>query len=203
MFSYNNRNVYYNCLSDVFIKNVELREKIIDTNFDLENFINNLDKVFTFDDGGSIMYSFNNYKILSCNAVDGNNDIIIGNLAMEYEPGFCKNNKEVYEKCFRTEFFRIVDILDDYTTDDYNYVFITIDQFQDSNPINVKIKKSFLKELEKGKYYEFKFIYYTPNVELINNYIDLFNKYELVSISKTDKVGLELVGSNICEKLAK
>lgn len=202
MFSYNNRNVYYNCLSDVFVEKVELREKVIDTNFNLENFINNLD-VFTVEEDGSIMYSFDNYKILSCNMVNGNSDIIIGNSKMDYEPNFCQNNKEMQEKCFRTEFFRIVDILDNYPTDDYDSVFITIDQFQDRNPINVKINKNLLGQLEKGKYYKFEFIYYIPNDYIVNNYIDLFNKYELVGISKTDKVGLELVGSNKCEKLAK
>lgn len=189
-FNYNGRNVYYNCLSEVYIDEIELRLKLSQKNFDFEDWLNQLTVLENFYDGGSTMYRFDQYKILSCNTIEGDNDIIIGNSTMEYENNLCNKDKSTEEKCFYTDIFRVVDILDSYVNDDIHYVFITVDQFQDPNPINVKIEKTFLEQIQKGYYYEFQFLYYLPNDYVIHDNIDIFNHYELVSISPTSKEGL-------------
>ena len=194
-------NIYTNCLDSVYINGMDLEKVLSKGNFDIESWIRSLDYVGRFFDGGSIMYQSSNYRILKCNTIDGNKDIIIGPTDMEYEDNFCKNDMEIYHKCYYTDIFRVIDILDDYPSEDNSYIFITLDQFQDHNPVNVKINKNFVSHLKIGSYYEFKFLYYLPNKYNMNNTYDAFYNYELISILSTEKEGLQQVSTNTCEKL--
>lgn len=203
IYSNGSRNIYTNCLDNVYINGNDLKKLLSNGNFDIEGWIRSLDYVGSFYDGGSIMYQSSNYRVLKCNTFDGNKDIIIGSLDMEYEDNFCKNDVEIYQKCYYTDIFRVIDILDNYPVEDDSYVFVTLDQFQDHNPVNVKIDKNFVINLETDNYYEFKFLYYFPNEYNMTDTYDAFYNYELVSILSTKKEGLQQVSTNKCEKLVK
>lgn len=199
----NNRTIFLNCIDNVYIEGKDLRWLLTSQNFDLELYLNSIKNANYLYDGGSVLYKGDNYSFLKCNSLNGNKDIIIGDTNLEIQDSFCQNNYKEHERCIYTDFFRVVDILDSYGSDDDRYVFVTLDQYQNLNPINVKISKGFIDVLEKGEYYEFKFMYYNPNDYKISGYYDIFYNYELINISKTDKRGLEQVSSNKCEKLIK
>lgn len=203
IYSKDNISIYTNCVYNVYVDKIPLKDYVNKSDFDIDKWLSSFDYVDSFYDGGSIMYENSQYRVLKCNTLDGNKDIIIGSLDMEYEDNFCKNEVEIYQKCYYTDIFRVIDILDNYPVEDNSYVFITLDQFQDHNPVNVKIDKNFVNNLEIGNYYEFKFLYYLPNVYNMNDTYDAFYNYELVSVLNTEKEGLQQVSTNKCEKLVK
>ena len=198
--SINGRDIFYNNIDDFFIEGIPFKEKLNDLSFDFIDFMEHLDNKGVFYDGGSVMYSYNDYNILSCHTVSENNDIIIGNKYMEYQDNFCKNEKNDYLKCIYKDIFKIIDINDGYNSKG-EYAFITIDKFQDFNPFIVKVNNNFLNGVEKNNYYEFKFLYYYPSDIKISNDADVFNNYELLSITKVLENGLLDTSSNSCEKL--
>lgn len=199
--TFKGRDIFYNNIDDFLIDGVSFKEKLEDSSFDFIDFMEHLDNKGIFYDGGSVMYSYNDYNILSCHTISENNDIIIGNKYMEYQDNFCKNEKSDYLKCVYKDIFKIIDINDDYNSQVLEYTFVTIDKFQNFNPFIVKIEKKFLNGIEKDKYYEFKFLYFYPTDYEIKSDIDIFDNYELVSVTKVKENGLLDTSSNSCEKL--
>lgn len=92
-----NRKIYTYCLDSIKIKDYnnlfELKD-YLETN---TNAINDIIKKFTdnntnsYDDGGTILYNGDDFKLLKCHTLSGNNDIYIGDKNMGYLNNFCNN----------------------------------------------------------------------------------------------------------------
>lgn len=94
-FTEENRKVYTYCIDEINIykgKDVlSLKEYLgLDEDgieFIIENFAE--DSNNSYDDGGSILYHGDNFNILKCHTIMGNNDIYIGDKNMGYSSNFC------------------------------------------------------------------------------------------------------------------
>ena len=63
--SINGRDIFYNNIDDFFIEGIPFKEKLKDLSFDFIDFMEHLDNKGVFYDGGSVMYSYKDYNILS------------------------------------------------------------------------------------------------------------------------------------------
>lgn len=83
-------------------------------------------------------------------------------------------------------------------SNDSNYLYITVHEFQVEGTYTLKLSKLISEKLEVGKSYEFTF-------SVDNEYIDvdtdkLFNQGEVLDIEYTDKEGLDRVSKYYCDK---
>lgn len=100
----------------------------------------------------------------------------------KYEPEVFENGE-----CTFTKTYRIVDIMD-YKAEDDSLKFIVIDQFQVQEPFIIKLTKDQVSQLKKDEHYEFTF---EGKKKYKNNEkAEIFDKFELIELNKTDKVGL-------------
>lgn len=85
---------YFNCLNRIDIKYSE--EDIYELNYLLQDNKINLNDLYKkannkeeYDDGGSVLYQYDDFSILKCNTLEGNNDIIFGNTNLSKTEEFC------------------------------------------------------------------------------------------------------------------
>ncbi len=93
-FSYNDTNYYYgNTNFRLYLTEnnyqYDLETSITNNLVTLDNILNKSKSVNSLYDGGSKMYHFNQFNILVCHTIAGNNDVIIGDTEMEIED-FCE-----------------------------------------------------------------------------------------------------------------
>lgn len=100
-----------------------------------------------------------------------------------------KNNKTI---CEYTRTFKILGI---YESNDYKYLYVTIRAFQDEDIQTIKIERD-MTEVKEGNSYEFTFKT-TKKVDE-NSILSLSQNSSIISIEKTDKVGLQQVDKKIC-----
>lgn len=101
-FEEENRNIYVYCLDKInIIKNnekIELKEYLKTDKEAIDFILGSFTKESygSYDDGGSKLYSGEDFNILKCHTIDNNNDIYIGNKNMGYFNSFCRgiNEKE-------------------------------------------------------------------------------------------------------------
>lgn len=91
------RDVYTYCLDNIIIteennNSSELNDYLKTFDDAIYYIINNYttNPGPSFDDGGSKIYSGEDFNILVCKTLSGNNDIYIGDKEMGYKEGFCK-----------------------------------------------------------------------------------------------------------------
>lgn len=104
-----NQNIYTYCLDSIKINNGETSQELKDyyqqNNNVIEEIINALTNIQSYDDGGSKLYrdimktdfSNNGLSILQCNTLTGNQDIYIGPQDMEYQTEFCQYDENMKE----------------------------------------------------------------------------------------------------------
>lgn len=97
-YSDENKKIFFYCIDRITIndgnvsfdsKEQKVDEEII--NYIIDNYTEAAE--VSYDDGGSMIYHSNNFKVLKCHALlkDGfNTDIYIGNGNMSYSSGYCK-----------------------------------------------------------------------------------------------------------------
>lgn len=100
-----------------------------------------------------------------------------------------KNNKTI---CEYTRTFKILGI---YESNDDKYLYVTIRAFQDEDIQTIRIERN-MTEVEEGNDYEFTFKT-TKKVDE-NSILSLSQNSSIISIVKTDKVGLEQVNKSVC-----
>ena len=91
-----------------------------------------------------------------------------------------------------TKTYNVVNVAD---SNDENYLYLTIRQFQDEEVKTVKVQRSLANTVEKENNYEFTF-QYTNNIAE-DNIESIFANTMLIAIKKTDKQGLEQVQDSI------
>lgn len=82
-------------------------------------------------------------------------------------------------------------------SNDENYLYITIHEFQVEGTYTLKLPMTISKDLEVGKSYEFTF---KTTKSYINTTTDnLFNNSEVINLKYSDKVGLDRISKYYCE----
>lgn len=104
-----------------------------------------------------------------------------------------ENNLKEKETCTLIRTFYIDDIKN---SNDENYLYVTLHEYQVEGVFTIKISKVIGKELEKNNNYEFTFT--TPKDYMWETTDKLFNNREIISIEKTDKVGMEQTSKYYC-----
>lgn len=193
-----NNNYYLYCLDKI---TVDYGDRTLDLNKALERKQIGMDFVYdevkkdgdviTYKDGGSLKYSNNIFSLLSCQTVDGNNDYYFGPSNMEYREGFCR---EVPYTCSFTRTYLVLDISD---SNDENYVYLTLREFQEEEVVTVKVKRSLASVIIEDNNYEFKFASTGKSTNL--DIKSLFESNTLLSINSTDKIGLDQINENVCK----
>lgn len=100
-----------------------------------------------------------------------------------------KSNKTV---CEYTRTFKILGI---YESNDDKYLYVTIRAFQDEDIQTIRIERN-MSEITEGEYYEFTFK--TSKEVDGNSILSLSQNSSIISIEKTDKVGLQQVDKSVC-----
>lgn len=104
-----------------------------------------------------------------------------------------ENNLKEKETCTLIRTFYIDDIKN---SNDENYLYVTLHEYQVEGVFTIKISKVIGKELEKNNNFEFTFT--TPKDYMWETTDKLFNNREIISIEKTDKVGMEQTSKYYC-----
>ncbi len=126
----------------------------------------------------SSLVIFNDFKSEKVETVVENEETIFNNTL---------ENKDDFTKTYN-----VLNIAD---SDDENYLYLTIKQFQNDEVETVKVLKSLANGIEANKNYEFTFQYGNKNIE--DNIKSIFENATLVQIKGTDKTGLEQVQDTI------
>lgn len=99
-FEHNGTNYYYgNTDFTLYLKRVNSNDKynistaIINELVDFNDILSQSKTSEIYRDGGSKLYQYNQFNIIVCNTIEGNNDVIIGDTEMQIG-NFCNTNKE-------------------------------------------------------------------------------------------------------------
>lgn len=180
-----NRKIYSYCLESIKFKGSELKV-LLNDGMRIDDIVKNMKVVDLYKDGGSKLYRNQEISILMCQTIDGNKDIYIGNKKMKYEKDFCQSKSETFIKTYK-----ILNIED---SNDYDYLYITIRQFQGEEVETVKVKRDRFNDVEVGKNYEITFKNKGIEKDTIK---DIFTQGKIVSVVLTTKEGLDQVNENI------
>lgn len=193
-----NRNYYLYGLDKIIVDygdhDLELNKALEARQFRMESVIDLIGSKNqqSYWDGGSIKINNKDISLLQCHTTDGNQDYYFGPSDMEYEPGFCNDQPYI---CSFTKTYLVLDVSD---SNDKNYFYLTLKMFQGEEVATVKVKRNLINEIIEDKFYEFKFnILETSNDN--DSIQEIFNNYNLISITETDKTGLDQVNENICK----
>lgn len=91
-------------------------------------------------------------------------------------------------------FIRTYNILNIANSNDENYIYLTIRQFQAEEVQTIKVEKKLCPQIEEGKNYEFTI---KPNKKLEDNILSIFANSTIISIKETDKIGLNQIQDSI------
>lgn len=146
----------------------------------------------TTDGGNKVTYWGLGYKVIRYVGVSPNEPyknnigVKMGNWFMKYELDEKENKEEKREYIKTYNVIEKLDITDE--TGIYNYYIIK--QFQDNEPVLIKVSNNY--NLEKDKNYEFVlFGIRKDNIKYTQN--EIFDNFEIKNIIETDKIGLEQI----------
>lgn len=112
---------------------------------------------------------------------------------------FVKSNKFVNEDKNQDQsqlktFIRTYKILNIAESNDQDYLYLTIRQFQDEEVQTIKVKRNLCPQIQEEKNYEFTI---KPNKKIEDNILSIFNNSTIISIKETDKTGLNQIQDSI------
>lgn len=144
---------------------------------------------YTLSDGESKIYKTDKFEAILCNTIEGNKDVYFGtsNIASNLKGFYC--GKEPDNICHFTRTYHILNITDD---DDYNFINVTLKQFQGEITM---VRLNRIDNLRVGKNYEFVFSTYEIYEDTISN---IFKNSTLIEVKETSKMGLEQNQDKIC-----
>jgi len=191
-------NYYLYCLDEIIVDygdrtldlNKALERKQITMDFVYEE-VKKDGKVNTYWDGGSIKYNNNDFSLLKCQTTLGNNDYYFGPSSMTKKEGFC------IEEPYTCSFVRTYLILDTSISNDENYIYLTLKEYQDEEVVTVKIDKTLVPEIVEDNYYEFRFTSTGKSNE--TDIKSIFESNKLIEINKTIRTGLNQINENLCK----
>ena len=185
-------NIYTYCIDDVMItvnkKQINLKEYINSNENSIEKIIEILNKYDVAYDGGTTIYKGNNITLIRCNTLDGNKDIYIGDSSMKHKENFCKENNSTFVKTY------IIQNIEEYTEQQYeNGIPVTyaisyqvkLKDFEGKE--HVVIINNIWDKLEKGKTYEFEFMFYDYLTDIKDDTQYIFKNSNIIEIRETNK----------------
>lgn len=129
--------------------------------------------------------------------------IYVNNFEIEKNIYISEKNKEILlenkdnhqkEPSIIYEFTRTYNILNVEESTDYDYLYLTIREYQGKDVSTVRVSRTLASNVEENNAYEFTFKYNYPETELIEGTVEeIFEKCKLVSINLTTKTGLEQI----------
>ena len=126
--------------------------------------------------------------MIICNT-ENSKDLYFGtpNIASNLKGEYC--GKKIDNQCSFTRTYKVVKLQED---DDYNYINVTLKQYQ-SESIQVRIKRN--DKLKEGKNYEFTFVTYETFEDTMKN---IFDYSEIIDIKETSKLGMDQKMDSVC-----
>lgn len=121
-------------------------------------------------------------------------DIKIEMLIDMYTKNFMRLNFSIINNQ-KNNFTRTYEVLNIEESNDENYLYLTIKQFQQEEVEAVKVLKNLANSVEANKNYEFTFK--KTNLTIEDSIGSIFENAELISIKENDKTGLEQIQEKI------
>lgn len=188
-------NYYLYCLDELDVdfgnRTLELNKALDLKQVDMEFVLGEVKEAETFKDGGSTLYKNDDFAVLQCNTIDGNHDYYFGPSDMKYEEGFCKSDAYL---CSFTKTYLLLDVS---PSNDSNFVYLTLKEFQDEDVVTKKVNSNILNDLEEDHYYEFRFGSFGNNTS--NNISDVFDNNVLLNVKQTNLIGSEQINEDVCK----
>ena len=132
------------------------------------------------NNNGTLYYN-GDYKIVKCN-LDNNKNLYVGTDDMTVDD-LCVKNSE------KTAFKRTYQILNITDSDNEEYWFLTLKEYQVDDVVTVKVKKEINPNLKEKKSYIFEFEF---NGTCITDELKwILGNTDIVSIKPTDKIGMD------------
>lgn len=169
------------CLDNIKISDGSSKD-IVDylSNNNILKVVDSWNKKVLNNNNGTLYYN-GDYKIVKCN-LDNNKNLYVGTDDMTVDD-LCVKNSE------KTAFKRTYQILNITDSDNEEYWFLTLKEYQVDEVVTVKVKKEINPNLKEKKSYIFEFEF---NGNCITDELKwiLGNTY-IVSIKPTDKIGMD------------
>jgi len=191
-------NYYLYCLDKII---VDYGDRILDLDKALDRKQITMDFVYeqvkkngsvdSYLDSESLKYSNNDFSLLMCKTSFGNNDYYFGPSNMQYMEGFCKDDP------YTCSFVRTYLVLDMSESNDNEFTYLTLREFQDEEVVTIKVIKELIPEIIEDNYYEFMFGSLGKSKE--TDIKTIFESNLLLSITPTDKEGLEQKNESVCK----
>lgn len=142
--------------------------------------VDNWNKKVLNNNNGTLYYN-SDYKIIKCN-LDNNKNLYVGMDDMTVDD-LCVKNSE------KTAFKRTYQILNITDSDNEEYWFLTLKEYQVDEVVTVKVKKEINPNLKEKKSYIFEFEF---NGNCITDELKwILENTDIVSIKPTDKIGMD------------
>lgn len=159
----------------------------LDWSFDTLYFHSDLTHRIIKDLSNKKVYNYYLEPTITITASEKNIQIIKENRQKFYK------KKPSYSSCDFVRTYYVEMIKD---THDDKYISIVLSEYSDDDLVTVRLEKSLANNLEVGASYEFTFKTYQAYID--TDIEDIFDENEVISIKKTDKVGLEQHQDTAC-----
>ena len=83
------------------------------------------------------------------------------------------------------------------TKEDDNYYYVTLKQYQYDDRYNLKLDKNLYDDIKEN--YNYEFLLEKTNHKKVNSIKDIFKNTKIISITKTDNIGLSQKQEKICK----
>ena len=169
------------CLDNIKISDGSSKD-IVDylSNNNILKVVDSWNKKVLNNNNGTLYYN-SNYKIVKCN-LDNNKNLYVGTDDMTVDD-LCVKNSE------KTAFKRTYQILNITDSDNEEYWFLTLKEYQVDEVVTVKVKKEINPNLKEKKSYVFELEF---NGTCITDELKwILGNTDIVSIKPTDKIGMD------------
>lgn len=169
------------CLDNIKINDGSSKD-IVDylSNNNILKVVDSWNKKVLNNNNGTLYYN-GDYKIVKCN-LDNNKNLYVGTDDMTVDD-LCVKNSE------KTAFKRTYQILNITDSDNEEYWFLTLKEYQVDEVITVKVKKEINPNLKEKKSYIFELVF---NGTCITDELKwILGNTDIVSIKPTDKIGMD------------
>ena len=169
------------CLDNIKINDGSSKD-IVDylSNNNILKVVDSWNKKVLNNNNGTLYYN-SDYKIVKCN-LDNNKNLYVGTDDMTVDD-LCVKNSE------KTAFKRTYQILNITDSDNEEYWFLTLKEYQVDEVVTVKVKKEINPNLKEKKSYIFELVF---NGTCITDELKwILGNTDIVSIKPTDKIGMD------------
>ena len=138
------------------------------------------------NNNGTLYYN-SDYKIVKCN-LDNNKNLYVGTNEMVAEDLCAKDNE-------KTAFKRTYQVLNINDSDNEEYWFLTLKEYQVDEVVTVKVKKEINPNLKEKKSYIFEFEF--NGICITDELKWILENTDIVSIKSTDKIGMDAIRDEV------